>query len=229
MGTAWVLIKKDEKERPTLETGVKWLDALRNPKGVMADNVYVEDTLKSGRLHNYERNFECCTGTALVYEAPDAPFRDVVRLNIQIGVRQDRRWWQGAVIYKKVEFAIPKDYQGACNIALVLKHPGINVEEQPNGTLLIKGPIVKAIENFPTSDGWYEIEGSTGIPHGKELLCYTSSARYLLRSYGKYGKNISPVGRIFDHDSVKPDIVAHWGPGIRCNLIWLNTKPDEAA
>ena len=157
---------------------VKWImaDALKKSNGrTMASNLDMDKGIQSETLYVAPL---ARTGTFLVYEAPGKAFGEQVN-------------FEGLI------FDVPKEYQGRKDCALVLEQPDVDFhpaaiavpaipgfEDHPDVTMLdlskghLTGKVIKVIENFPETSGWYDADKETGIPQGPELPDLPNFAGY---------------------------------------------------
>jgi hypothetical protein len=102
--------------------------------------------------------------------------------------------------------------------ALALEHPEYTIEKEGSiWTFKINAPDkIQAIENFPRSDGWYNVHEATGIPTGKKVSSNDPNARYLWQQ-----DNSAWVGPLARRD------VSDWVGGRRRN-VYAFRRPDGA-
>src|SRR3989338_2444891 len=136
------------------------------------------------------------TGTLVICEAPDRPFRKKVTFS-----------WkdENSNIKYSVSFRVPKQLQGKANCALAIDHPDFEILEisKKSSTWsrifdrsksqienqyelkLVEGGNVYLIELFPNKDGCYVPHPQTGIPQG-EPVDDSDKARRLWRRDSAY-------------------------------------------
>ena len=134
------------------------------------------------------QNYPVWTGTLVIYEKPNAPFGEKVVLNSRVHQ-----------LNYSISFAVPEQFQGKTNCALVVEHPDfelINLKDNRYKIKLLEGASINLIENFPThSQRWYNTDPETKIPIGEPVRKSEKDARYLCRLDGHY---LGPVARDVD-------------------------------
>ena len=130
------------------------------------------------------------TGTAIIYEAPDKPFEELVRFKWQEDMSSDPRKHLFAQF--EIVFRVPRQFRGKTNCALVIEHPNFEIINSGNRyELNPKSPdSVHLIETFPKKvNGTYNPENEFGIPRGDDVSRMTiefSRVRYLFRATDNY-------------------------------------------
>jgi hypothetical protein len=149
---------------------ISFFEAIKRPEGRMyATNKEVDKYLQSGKGDDM-----VYTGTLLVYKEHGYALGEQIRDNNLI-------------------FEVPKQYQWMKNCALVLEHPNFTIKGR-----LLKGEVSKVIRSFPAFEGWYLVDGDTGIPRGREVSMYEDSARWLKFLRVEQTDNIAAVVRDLD-------------------------------
>ena len=147
----------------------------------LASNNEVDNILMSGLSHLTGRSI--LTGTISVYQSPNTPFGE-------------------RIVYEGIAFNVPQEFQKLSNAALVLESPSIK-----DGVIM--GKNIRVVTDFPVEFGCYQIDESTGIPHGSMADTSERQARYLWRADSGIHAVVRSGGladwRIVD-TSQKPDV-----------------------
>ncbi len=163
------------------------------------------DVILNGEQVDAFRNaFPCWVGTGAFYEAPGKEF----------GSSVEYKFSNGQIIVVEV----PKKFHGMKDTALALEHPEYTIEKVGSiWTFKINAPDkIQVVENFPRSDGWYNVHEATGIPTGKAVSSNDPDARYLVQQ-----DNIAWVGPLARGD------VDFWvGDGRR--VVYADGRPGYA-
>jgi len=125
---------------------------------------------------SFPPNYAVWTGTLVIYEAPNMPFRDKVTSRY----KENNEY--------SFSFSVPKQLQGKKNCALAIEHPDFEVIAVGNNRYevkLVDGANVHLIENFPYDTGDYGFDPKTGVPTGKKVTD-SNKKRELWRDYNAY-------------------------------------------
>jgi hypothetical protein len=130
------------------------------------------------------------TGTCVIYEAPDKPFGEKVVFG----------WKDDDEVQNLVRFAVPEQFRGKTNCALIVEHPDFEIVEVGKGTFELKADegTIALIEKFPKQSAkLYEFDERYLIPVG-EPKRESKLRRRLIRNDAEY---VGPVARDFgDYD-----------------------------
>ena len=163
------------------------------------------------------QNYPVRTGTFIISEAPDKPFRKNVVCS----------WDDNKVVYS-ISFKVPKQFRGKTNCALVVEHPDFELIDRELGDLP-KGQTdlgnnryeirvsdeanIHQIEQFPKIEGWYLTDH--GIPVGAKVGDSIDDARYSLRLYKAY---LGPVRRGYSDRRGVQYVILDGGPFFGCGV-----------
>lgn len=140
---------------------------------------YSQDALYDYKAY-VEKLFPIWTGTLIAYPSPNKKLDKKLEF-----------WSRSRFTNENVNYVIevPNEYHKTKNLAIVMEDFKI---EESNGISFFVGH-VRPIEDFPTKDGWYNVDKVTRIPQGHMITDkwdYTSETnlnlRYLKRHNGKY-------------------------------------------
>jgi hypothetical protein len=135
-----------------------------------------------------DKVYRAWTGTAVIYEKPDAPFKDKVVY----------AWKHGGMQYF-VTFNVPQQFIGKTNCALVVEHPDFDLVSLGDNNFRLKADegSLNLIEHFPKETHmWYAYDKKFRIPTGNPRNA-EESRRRLWRTDGEH---VGLVARVNDYN-----------------------------
>ncbi|NYZ73661.1 hypothetical protein H0O00_00805 [Candidatus Micrarchaeota archaeon] len=144
--------------------------------------------------------YSAWVGTAVIYEAPDAPFKDRVVYA-----------WEDNEVEYATTFNIPQQFRGKTNCALVVEHPDFQFISLGDNKFQLKAAegSVSLLEHFSNkSDEWYKYDKRFRIPTGTPKN-KTDSTRWLWRQGNGY---VGLVARGFGGYDVRRGVALDYAP-----------------
>ena len=178
MAKATVLAQYDNNKGLTQKGAI---DAA-NAKGVriLSNKEFDQRLVLSDTWKSEKEVYPAWSGTLVAFKGEGAKLGDVVEYTSQ------------GITYI---LEVPKEYQNEKNAILVMNHCFIGgkalIIPSEQGTTITYEIADKSqialLQNFPTSNGWYNANNAFGIPLGKGISSDNSDARYLYKTQNYVG------------------------------------------
>jgi len=154
-------------------------------KGVIAPN-------RSISFRDSNIDFPCVlwTGTALIYEAPDVPFRSDVSVSISDPEKD--------FIYS-ISCHIPQRYRGKKNCALAVEFPDFWIATLGYLTYelnVLEHAALHLIEDFPSDNGSYLFDQRFHIPYGTQKAAFGADLTMQRSLFRMKTAFVAPIMRI---------------------------------
>jgi hypothetical protein len=143
------------------------LDLARKEKKLIVPND-VHDRI----LTETKADYHAWTGTVVIYEAPDKPFKDKVVFA-----------WDNNAVQHQLMFNVPQQFIGKTNCVLVVEHPDFDLVSLGDNNFQLKAAEgrVSLLEHFPKQAGkWHNYDKKFRIPVDSQEQ-RDDSTRYLWR------------------------------------------------
>jgi hypothetical protein len=151
------------------------LDLARKEKKLIVPND-VHDRI----LTETKADYHAWTGTVVIYEAPDKPFKDKV---VFFDFGHDIIWGRFRNVQVSFSFDVPQQFRGKKNCALVVEHPDFELIPLGDNNFQLKAAEgrVSLLEHFPKQAGkWHNYDKKFRIPVDSQEQ-RDDSTRYLWR------------------------------------------------
>jgi len=129
------------------------------------------------------------TGTLVIYEVPDKPFREQVIFSP----------FSAENLSYTITFIVPKQFRGKINCALVVEHPDLEVVDLGNNQFEFVASNIKLIEGFRSRETYRLKEEEYGLPTGESIAYSISDSGYLWLVHQSY---IGPVQRFLSRGAI---------------------------